>query len=289
MNDYELKIEMLSRFARPTLFDAVKQPEMLVAMILANLMSPSLWLFKAQVQSHIPVDPMPERSHVKLIMSAIKSYVDRHLFHASPKEIGEIWGLLDLDEERKRLGVDTIDYSIDLIVTDLRGRQRRGQLTEKQNIFPLIDNGTFPEYDYSTIDSIKAYRRILKRKKHKPIGVSCCADEAVLIASLACVLHGARLRDILIFGSPVHYTALVEHKQQLFWFNGKHECFDGGAWCAEVGGKSVIDSQEPFDARITFERLISPLGKYVKVHRGWSKIMKKKLVDFYLINNDKKH
>ncbi len=71
-------VDRLSRAARPTLFDAVCQPELMISLILANLMSPSLWDFRSRIQQRVEswrqtaADELIESN----IMREIHSYVD---------------------------------------------------------------------------------------------------------------------------------------------------------------------------------------------------------------------
>ncbi|MCP4624007.1 MAG: hypothetical protein GY850_10790 [bacterium] len=255
-------VDRLSQAARPTLFDAVCQPELMISLILANLMSPSLWDFRSRIQQRVEswgqttADEFIESN----IMREIHSYVDKHLFHLSPLDMTQLWGVLDLQQERDRLGADVVDYAVDSIVNNLQYCRKIGLLKDNENIMPLIDDGGFPEYEYSTIDIIRAHRRHLKQKKHKPLGISSCADEAILIASLTTVLKGVSFADLVIIGAPVHYTTLIQHSGAAYWFNGKQEYFDQQGWAQLVADSGGLTVQEAFDRRADFDRLITPLG-----------------------------
>jgi hypothetical protein len=126
----------------------------------------------------------------------------------------------------------------------------------------VIERGKFPDYTYGTLDVLRAERRILKRKKHKPLGVTCCADEAALFSSLASVLHGVGIDELVIIGSVAHYTAFLHHHRCLCWFNGKRECFFPETWARLQADGSC--SQDAFDARLSsFDRIITPAGAYL--------------------------
>jgi hypothetical protein len=264
MSCLENRIEELSIAARPTLFDAVRAPDLLISLILANLMSPSLWDFRDQIEQRIESSSPREAAALEsIVMREIQSYVDKHLFHVSPLVMPDVWGLLDLQEEQDRIGAAVVDYAVSSIVRNLEYWRKLGVLRANQDIVPLIESGRFPEYEYSTIDVIRAHRRHLGQKKHKPLGVTCCADEAVLIASLATVLKGVSFVDLIILGAPIHYTTLLQHDGQRYWFNGKQECFDQKSWQEKVANCGQGTVQKAFDRRAGFDRLITPAGNFL--------------------------
>ncbi len=238
-------ISRLSWAARPALLEAAREPGLLMALLLADLMSPSLWDFRESIRLKTAGDMAaspPERptaGRPELVMQEIHDYMDRHLFHASPLEVEEIWGCLDLDEERARLGADEVDYAVAVIRRGLEERRDMGILSGKQDILPLLDAGRLPDYEYSTIDVIRAHRRHLHRGKHKPFGVTSCADEAVLSAALAWAAGHVPLEGVVVFGSPLHYTTLVERHGRGYWFNGKHEYHDAESWARACGSPGV--------------------------------------------------
>lgn len=253
-------VSLLSWAARPALLEAAREPGLLMALLLADLMSPSLWEFREKIRLKTAADGAaaadggradggraddagaPERradDRPALVMEEIHEYMDHHLFHASPLEIEEIWGRLDLHEERARLGADEVDYAVDVIRRGLEERRDMGILTGKQDILPLMDAGMLPDYEYSTIDVIRAHRRRLHHGKHKPLGVTSCADEAVLSAALAWAAGHVPLEGVVVFGSPLHYTTLVERHGRGYWFNGKHEYHDAGSWARVCGAQDV--------------------------------------------------
>ncbi|MEW6356543.1 MAG: hypothetical protein AB1696_09470 [Planctomycetota bacterium] len=253
-------LDRVAQAARPTLFDAAARPDLLIALTLANLMSPSLWDLKRRIHHRVGKGPEDAEAHfADEIMGEIHDYVNKKFYHVSPVDVAAIWGLLDLEEERARLGADNVNYTMDIILKALEDRERRGVLTGKQDVASLAGMGKFPEYEYSTVDVLEAHSLNMD-KKHRPVGVSSCADEAALIAALACAEGGVGLADVAIFGSPIHYTTFVAHEHKGFWFNGKQEYHDSETWRAAVrgGGEEI---QKAFDERIgVLERVITPAG-----------------------------
>lgn len=179
--------------------------------------------------------------------------------HLLPLDIEDIWGDLDLAEERARLGDRCIDDAAKVLAEEMSSRQAHGEAMARLDVRPLLERGVFPDYAYSTVDVLRAERRILHRKKHKPLGITCCAEEAVLICSLGAVLHGIPLDELVIFGSVGHYTAFLPHGDDTCWFNGKREYFLRQTWAEQAARQG--GSQNAFDARLaSFDRIIASSG-----------------------------
>jgi hypothetical protein len=263
--EQERTIERMSRAARPTLFEASLDPELLFALVLSNLMSPWLWQFRTTIERNALA--MSGRGDPQaLLMDTIQHEVDNHFVHLLPLDIEEIWGDLDLAEERARLGDRCIDDAAKVVAEEMSSRQAHGEAMARLDVRPLLERGVFPDYAYSTVDLLRAERRILRRKKHKPLGITCCAEEAVLICSLGAVLHGIPLDELVIFGSVGHYTAFLRHGDDTCWFNGKREYFLRRTWAQQAARQG--GSQNAFDARLaSFDRIIAPSGCHL-LHDG---------------------
>jgi hypothetical protein len=80
MTDPGQTIERLSRAARPTLFYAACEPEILFALVLSNLMSPSLWAFRTTIEGNAALCGEGEP---RAPMDAIQHYVNDHFFPES--------------------------------------------------------------------------------------------------------------------------------------------------------------------------------------------------------------
>ena len=253
-------IDRMSRAARTSLFDGVCDPDLLMGIVLSNLMSPALWEFRDHIRQKVSGE---SREHQHAVMKEIARYVNGHFFHLIQKDVSEIWGLLDIETEAAGERRAAIHYAIDLMIRNVDLRIAELGWDSRADLRPYVEKGMFPEYIYSNLDIIHANRRILKRKKHKPYGITCCADEAILIASLACVLDEVSVEDLVFIGSPEHYTAFIRHNGQMFWFNGKREHFDEQGWAEEVKANTDGDAQRAFDDRmVTIDRVITPRGTF---------------------------
>ncbi|MEM7124505.1 MAG: hypothetical protein AAF563_24730 [Pseudomonadota bacterium] len=260
MTDSSDSLDRMSRAARTSLFDGVCDPDLLMGLVFSNLMSPALWLFRDKISEKAGAEA---GDHQHAVMNEIAHYVNNHFFHLGQKDISDIWGLLDIETEASGDRDGPIRYALDLMVRHNEQRIADGDLDPKNVLKPHVERGKFPEYIYTTLDIIHANRRILQRKKHKPYGITCCADEAILISSLACVLDEVSAGDIMFIGSPEHYTAFIRHSGTMFWFNGKKEFFDSERWAQEVATNTGGDAQRAFDNRmVTIDRVITPRGTF---------------------------
>ena len=260
MTETDAVIDRMSRAARTSLFDAVCESDLMIGLVLSNLMSPALWEFRDRIEAKAGAGT---RNHQFAIMEEIAHYVNGHFSHLSPHDISDIWGLVEIEAEAVGARGAGVEHAVKVIADHNETRMAIPGFDERTNLAPFVKRGLFPEYLYTTLDIVHANRRVLKRKKHKPYGITCCADEAILISSLACVLDGVTADDIVIIGSPQHYTALVSHLGETFWFNGKREFFDAEAWAREVNDNAAGDPQAAFDARLaTFDLVITPHGAF---------------------------
>jgi hypothetical protein len=249
----------IDRAITPNLFDAILDPELIFALVLANLMSPRLWeLRRRLLQSSGPGDPTFADS-----IQRIQQLIDHHFEHVTPARIAEVNGVLDLDREAERLGSAAVDYAVSKILSTLDWRVRRGTLAK--DVFPvdLIGRRKFPAYIYSTIDEAWASRRLLQRRKHKPLGLTCCLDEAAIFIALKLLLPQGGPDELALLGSPAHYSVLAWTAEEAWWFYAKHELHSVAAWSLLVAEKYAGDAQMAFDDRLpNFDRIISVSGTF---------------------------
>jgi hypothetical protein len=249
----------LDRTVAPNLFDAILDPELIFALVLANLMSPRLWELRARLpQSSGPGEPIFSDN-----IQRIQQLIDHHFEHLTPARIAEMNGVLDLDREAERLGSAAVDYALAKILSTLDWRMRRGTLAK--DVFPLdlIDQRKFPAYIYSTIDEAWASRRLLQRRKHKPLGLTCCLDEAAIFIALKLILPQGGPDELALLGSPAHYSVLAWTAEEAWWFYTKHELYSAATWSQLVAEKYAGDAQMAFEDRLpNLDRIISPSGTF---------------------------
>ncbi len=257
MNDHRL-----DRAVAPNLFDVVADPDLVFTLVLANLMSPRLWAIRDRILEEArPAAGEQGPAHASGIIERIQQFLDHHFEHVSPARVAEMHGVLDLDTLSARYGADAIEYARSRILSTYDWRLKRGNVERDALALDLIAGHKFPAYTYATIDEARACRRLLGRRKHKPLGLTCCLDEAAIFIALLLTTAGESLEDIAIVGSPTHYSVLVSAPEDTLWFYSKHDLISASAWSqlvATAGGDQLA-----FDDRLPdFDRIIAASGSY---------------------------
>ncbi len=162
----------LDRAVAPNLFDVVLDPDLAFTLVLANLMSPRLWSLRERVQqSAEPVVPQ------------IRELIDHHFEHVPAARIVEMNGFFDLDVLDAQYGREAVEYARSTILKTIQWRVKRGTMKQDDFALDLFSQRRFPAYTYETIDEAWACRRLLQGRKHKPLGLTCCLDEAAIFAA----------------------------------------------------------------------------------------------------------
>lgn len=256
-------LQALARAARPAIFDTVYEPELLHVLVLANLMTPSLWTMREKIldRNKARAHPNSQLPELGLALDAL-DYVNRHFTHLIQMDVVELIGLIDLDRERQRLGADVVDGALEVVIRNFHLRTSSGQFNERNNVLPQIAEGQFPNYTYMSLEGLHARRNVLANVHHKPAGVSICADEATLNIAVLLSLGVASFQDYAILGSAAHYNVLFfGTKDLVYWSNGKREFFDKDQWrrCVEDDGAGnpqlAVDKRAP-----TINRIVTPRG-----------------------------
>jgi hypothetical protein len=249
----------LDRAVAPNLFDVVLDPDLVLALILANLMSPRLWTLRDAVFAAVAV----ARDAVAADVTRIQRWMDHHFEHLAPSRIAELNGALDLDAEAERLGADGVAYALSRIRASLDARIARGTLAREAFPFALLESDEFPAYTYATVDEAAACRRLLRGGKHKPVGLTCCVDEAAIFAALALIAPSGSATDLALLASPAHYSVLTWSAAGTWWFYSKHDLFAATDWARLVAERYAGDAQRAFDDRLPyFDRIIGAAGAY---------------------------
>jgi hypothetical protein len=239
----------LDRAVAPNLFDVVAEPRLVFTLILANLMSPRLWELGERVAEGGD--------------QAIRHMLDHHFEHVTPARVAEMNGVLDLDALAGRYGAAEVDYAVSRIVSTFEWRVAKGTRDRHTLGLDLIEAGKFPAYTYATIDEAWACRRLLRRHKHKPWGLTCCLDEAAIFAALHLALAKGSPDDVAILGAPTHYSVLACSPDRPCWFHTKQELHSPATWSRLVADSYGGNVQSAFDERLpTFDRIITASGVY---------------------------
>ena len=257
------EVELLSQAARPSLLDVAGRPELFFSLILANLMSEKVWDFAARIRERL----LARAGRAALgdkdaIMGEIHDYANRKLKHETPGDVVRLRGVEDLDEDRRRLGYEEVDYPVSVIIAGEEFRRLQGDAPEYDVLFGLAESGRLPDYEYATLDLSEAYPRAAKGRGR--LGVTSCADEAALAASLACLLGPLPLTDLVVLGSPLHYSTFALYPSGGYWFNGKREGFTARAWAEMAGDEGEVGLRRALDERAAIvDRTIAWSGTHL--------------------------
>ena len=239
----------------PNLLDAVVDPELVFSLLLANLMSPRLWEFASRMQNR------PATATLTGDLAQVQQFIDHHYEHVTPEHVFETNGVLDLEFEARRLGASAVEYAHAKILSSMESRVRRGSYAANVAGLSRLRRHQLPAYFYSTIDEAYAHRRLLRGRKHKPYGITCCIDEAALFAALSIARRITSAERLMFLASPAHHTALVRTTDHGWWFYGKHDLFSSADWKTLVTRSHKGDPQVAFDFRLpNLDRIMTTAG-----------------------------
>ncbi|MGV8079545.1 MAG: hypothetical protein AB2L22_05755 [Syntrophales bacterium] len=242
--------DYLIKAVSPSLFTAARYPDLIVALLIANLLSPRLWELAGRIRSS-GGSPGVESS-----MKKLHQFVNRNFYHTKSIEFFRIWGLYEREAITDPDELFCSDRAMSIIKKGLRDiHDPAFDLLKK-----LIDNGAAPRFVYPTVDVILAYGRFLKDMKAHPLGMTSCLDECVLIASLALASGSCRMEDIVFVGSPLHYTLYLFPDGEGYMFNAKREFFSRPAWLDLTGGDPERSSRMFLEKLTICDRIITPFG-----------------------------
>lgn len=248
----EKRRNYLTRAVSPTLFSAALHPDLIIALMIANLLSPRLWELAGRIGAH-------GASGTEETMRKLHKFVNRNFYHPDSITFSHIWGL----HERERItDPDELDSSDRAMAIILKGLEFTHD-ADDAFLRELLRHGAAPRYVYPTVDVILAYAPMLRDMKTHPAGLTSCLDECVLIASLALALGCCSIEDIVFVGSPLHYTLYLFHGGEGYMFNAKREFFRERDW-SELSGGSAEQSARLFIRKLyVCDRIISPFGHCV--------------------------
>ncbi|NPU83962.1 MAG: hypothetical protein HPY65_05695 [Syntrophaceae bacterium] len=243
--------DYLIKAVSPSLFTAARYPDLIVALLIANLLSPTLWELAGRIRSGGAGPGGIEPS-----MKKLHQFVNRNFYHTKSIEFFRIWGLYEREAITDPDELFSSDRAMSIIKKGMEVIQDPavGLLNE------LIDNGAAPRYVYPTVDVILAYGRFLKGMKTHPLGMTSCLDECVLIASLALASGSCRMEDVVFVGSPLHYTLYLFPDDEGYMFNAKREFFSRQAWLELAGGDRERSGRMFLEKLYICDRIITPFG-----------------------------
>lgn len=285
----------------PSIFDAYAQPDLLLPLVLANLLSPQLWSLSARVRERAASDQagaggtahgtgaaprvagssVPGRDHATDVEGATRGtaqdalpptlraaqvQIDRSFEHLTPTRTAELFGELDLDEEAARVGSGIVDHALREIMSGIRRRVADGTLDPaiETALLDLIAHRRFPAYHYATFDIVRANRRLVQGRRRVPHGLTSCLDEAAIFAALVLTLPEIAVNSVVCLGSPEHYTAFGWNESgEPWWFYSKNKLLSEAEWQRIVDADHAGDAQAAFDRHLNqIDRVVSISGTY---------------------------
>lgn len=197
-------------------------PELLYALVLANIMSPRIWAWRSD-----PWFAKIDRMSPKKKINRLKQYIiDHYEFNLDL----DTWGLTDKATEMKRfepfMDADTISrsnalfgYEGDKHYFDLDIRRHFGLEKYTEDIIPY--------WKTETVEAMDAFCR----KEAYRMGAGECVSLSTLYAAALYIICGIPLEDIFLMATPLHSQNFVAVKNGLLtnnrrivtknmWFNG---------------------------------------------------------------------
>lgn len=252
----------------PNIFDAHVFPDLLLPLVLGNLLSEDLWNFSAKIQARLseattaqavgdaPSDSLPP------VLRAIQRQIDRHFEHLTCQRVAEVYGSLDLDQERSRLG-----SAVDELVLQLQGGHGSFAPLHTEAALSILEElslNSFPAYYYTNFDVVRANRRLVRHKSRAPMGLTSCLDEVAIFSALAMTLPKDPVETVIALASPTHYTAFGWGSSgEPWWFYGKNNLYSMEDWRRRSSERMQDDLQGCFDEVLCgFDRIIAVSGTF---------------------------
>lgn len=248
-NRKDKKRDYLIKAVSPSLFSAALHPDLIIALIIANLMSPKLWELAQRFLTGDSANP-------EVMMKRLHKFVNRNFFHPNPSEFCRIWGLYERETVTDPDELASNDHAMSIIRQGIELTRNR----DANFVIGLLDNSTAPRYIYPTVDLILADTPLLRELEPPVLGMTACLDECVLIASLALACGLCKMEDIVFVGSPLHYTLYLFPDEEGYMFNAKREFFRRKDWSKQSGGDPEVSGRLFFEKLFVCDRIITPFG-----------------------------
>jgi hypothetical protein len=255
-----------SQVVLPSLFDAFAQPDVLLPLLLANLLSPHLRDLGARAVEDAGTAGATPDDDLPPVLRRLQREIDGHFEHLTPLRTAEVFGEIDLDEEGERLGREVLARAVERIVRAFEWRLAIGQIEPAVvgAVEAMIARRRFPAYYYATFDVVRAHRHADHQRRHAPLGLTSCLDEAAIFAALAMTLPAGVSDTVVVLGSPEHYTAFGwSAAEDPWWFYAKNCLLSARQWRALVDEKHGGDAQAAFDLRFNqFDSIVMAEGAF---------------------------
>ncbi|MDE1570101.1 hypothetical protein [Aquabacter sediminis] len=250
----------------PNIFDAYANPNLLLYLVASNLLSPATWELSEKIQQRALKACAAEGGASRSSIGEIQKVLDRSFRHLHVMQVAELYGELDLADERARLGEACVNQALDRILRTFESRIRSGDIPAEA-LQPVIDRaaaGRFPAYIYGTIDLVRARRKLTGFSHASIKGVTSCVDETAIFAALATTLKKGAVANVIALSSPSHTTAFGwTCEGEPWWFYGKNRIYFPDTWRSVVAQSRSANPQSVFDGWLgDLNRITSVAGTF---------------------------
>ena len=263
----------------PNIFDVLCNSTLIAPILLANLLSTDLWLLSEKIRSKYspsqgaleaaptPIPAIAIRDDgLSKTLHEIQRQIDRGFKHVHPNEIAEIYGYLDIQTERRRLGDEQVNTTLDKLKQAFKERATLGeqQATLTNVILNDISHERFPAYIYQNYDLVHAHRKFRGHGSRAPDGLTSCLDETTIFVALVLALNPEEVTGIAILSSQTHYSAFgYGPDNEPWWFYGKNRLYSKKQWRLMVEESFDGDAQRCFDALFAdFNKITTVAGAF---------------------------
>lgn len=209
-------VEEYSRSTSLTVFEIHRAAaEIIPGYLLANMMSPALWKWRETRPMHDGEGNL--RGTNRRLKDLQREFHWYTFTNDMSKPGGDYWGLLNFDDEEKRLGKEFIqtirkdyDETLNYLLT-LDSESQFGQIVLQD----FYKQGFFPRLKNETIEGMNAYQRICPMGK----GSGKCVALAMLWASSLAVCSRFPLDQIIVVANKAHLFVFLDDGENVNLFN----------------------------------------------------------------------
>ncbi|MCX5515514.1 hypothetical protein C3941_07320 [Kaistia algarum] len=246
----------------PNIFDAYADPNLLLYLVASNLLSPATWDLSDKIQKRAAEAVGTGEPSSRSLVGEIQKILDRNFQHLHVAQVAELYGEIDIAQERTRLGDESVDAALRQILRTFEARIRTGDIPPEA-LQPAIDRmtgGRFPAYIYGNIDLVRANRRLTGKSHASVRGVTSCVDETAIFAALAMTMPQGSVAHIVALSSPSHTSAFGWNANgEPWWFYGKNRLYFPQDW------RNWVTQARSGDAQQAFDRLHEDMNRIIAV------------------------
>lgn len=243
----------------PNYFDAIVHPEVIMPLVLSHLLSESLWQRRDAVVERLDgLEPPDPSTPVELF--ALKRFIDKNFEHVHPNFVGQLNGMLNVQEESRRLGEHHVQRAMQGLdfytkYCEMRGAHDISWMQQS------IVSGVFPNYTYTTYDVIRAHRKFSQHRKGSSFGIVSCLDEMSLFCAAALTLPKDYVSKVIILTGPTHYTVMLwDAEKRGYWFPAKRYLFSARSWA------EYVDTKYNGDVALAYNDILCQTNRITSTH-----------------------